>query len=193
MLFAGGFAFQATTVDAQAASNGFRTEGGKTYYYKNGKIVKGWVTVKGKKYFLNRNTGVLYKGWMRSAKGRRRYYDQKTGAMYTGFKKVAGKYYYFNKKTGFSVGGFVKFGTNFYRYFDTKKYTMATGWMKNNKNQKWYFGSDGKMYRGLSKIGRYYYYFDGKTGAGKDGFVTSSKGYTSDFSAGNIAVWRQAG
>ena len=47
MLFAAGFAFQATTVDAQAASTGFRTVGGQTFYYKNGKKAKGWVTVKG--------------------------------------------------------------------------------------------------------------------------------------------------
>ena len=60
---------------------------------------------------------------------------------------------------------------------------MATGWMTNNKNQKWYFGSDGKMYRSLNKIGSYYYYFDGKTGAARDGFVKSSAGYMSDFSA----------
>ena len=37
MLFAAGFAFQASTVDAQAATTGFRTVKGKTYYYKNGK------------------------------------------------------------------------------------------------------------------------------------------------------------
>ena len=39
MLFAAGFAFQASTVDAQAATTGFRTVKGKTYYYKNGKKV----------------------------------------------------------------------------------------------------------------------------------------------------------
>ena len=53
MLFAAGFAFQASTVDAQAATTGFRTVKGKTYYYKNGKKVKGWLTLNGKKYFLN--------------------------------------------------------------------------------------------------------------------------------------------
>ena len=51
MLFAAGFAFQATTIDAQAASTGFRTVGGQTFYYKKGKKVKGWVTVKGKEIF----------------------------------------------------------------------------------------------------------------------------------------------
>ena len=39
MLFAAGFAFQASTVDAQAATTGFRTVIGKRFYYKNGKDV----------------------------------------------------------------------------------------------------------------------------------------------------------
>lgn len=77
MLFAAGFAFQASTVDAQAATTGFRTVKGKTYYYKNGKKVKGWLTLKGKKYFLNTRTGVLLKGWQRSSRGPKRYFNKK--------------------------------------------------------------------------------------------------------------------
>ncbi len=39
--------------DVQAATkNGFKTEGGKSYYYKNGKKVKGWLTLNGKKYYF---------------------------------------------------------------------------------------------------------------------------------------------
>ena len=46
MLFAVGFTLQATTVETQAAAiTGFRTINGKTYYYKNGKRVKGWLTL----------------------------------------------------------------------------------------------------------------------------------------------------
>ena len=96
MLFAAGFAFQASTVDAQAATTGFRTVKGKTYYYKNGKKVKGWLTLKGKKYFLNTRTGVLLKGWQRSSRGPKRYFNKKNGVMYTGMKKIGGKYYYFD-------------------------------------------------------------------------------------------------
>lgn len=49
--------------------------------------------------------------------------------------------------------------------------------MKNSKGQKWYFRpSDGVMYRGLKKIGSYYYYFDGSTGATKSGFLTAANG-----------------
>lgn len=90
------------------------------------------------------------------------------------------------------MSGFVKFGTNFYRYFDTRKYTMATGWMTNSKNQKWYFGSDGKMYRGLKRIGSYKYYFDGKTGAAKYGLLHLQRD-TPDISVRNITVWQPAG
>ncbi len=43
--------------------NGFRTVKRKTYYYKNGKKVKGWFTLNGKKYYFNKSTGVQVKGW----------------------------------------------------------------------------------------------------------------------------------
>ena len=62
MLFAAGFAFQASTVDAQAATTGFRTVKGKTYYYKNGKKVKGWITLNRKKNFLNKRKEKKKKG-----------------------------------------------------------------------------------------------------------------------------------
>ena len=62
MIFAIGFTVQATTVETKAATTGFRTINGKTYYYKDGKRVTGWLTLGGKKYYLNTRTGVLYKG-----------------------------------------------------------------------------------------------------------------------------------
>ncbi|MBU5480468.1 N-acetylmuramoyl-L-alanine amidase family protein [Blautia sp. MSJ-19] len=175
MLFAAGFAFQSTTVETQAATTGFRTVSGKTYYYKNGKKVKGWLTLGGKKYFLNTKTGVLLKGWQKSSKGPKRYFDSRTGVMYTGMKKIGGKYYYFDYKTGYSKSGFVKAANGtVVRYFSPSTYTMATGWMTNSKNQKWYFASNGKMYMGLKKVGKYYYYFNPKTGIAAKGYVTTS-------------------
>lgn len=174
MLFAAGFAFQATTVDAQAATTGFRTVKGKTYYYKAGKKYKGWLTLGNKKYFLNTRSGVLLKGWKKNGKGFRRYFDSKTGVMYVGMKKVSGKYYYFDRKTGYAKSGFVKSSTGtVVRYFQPSDYTMAKGWMTNEKGDKWYFASDGKMYMGLKKVGKYYYYFNPSSGAAQGGFVTT--------------------
>lgn len=178
MLFAAGFAVHTTTVDVQAATTtGFRTVNGKTYYYKSGKKVKGWLTLGSNKYFLNTKTGVLLKGWQRSSKGSMRYFDSRTGAMYKGFKKIGGNYYYFKPSTGYTVSGFVKTSSTVVRYFSSGSYTMATGWMRNSKGEKWYFTpSTGIMYRGLKKIGAYYYYFDGTTGAAKSGFLTAANG-----------------
>lgn len=187
MLFTAGFAVRSTAAEVQAASNGFRTVRGKTYYYKNGKKVKGWITLKGKKYYLNRKTGVLKKGWLTS-KGRKRYFDPKTGAMKTGLKKISGKYYYFNSKDGWAKSGFVTSKKGTTRYFAPKTYKMVTGWMKNSKKQKWYFGSNGIMRKGLQKIGKYSYYFDYKTGAARTGFIKSSKGYTRYFRRGSYKM-----
>ena len=174
MLFAAGFAFQASTVDAQAATTGFRTVKGKTYYYKNGKKVKGWLTIGKKKYFLNTKTGVLLKGWQKSSKGPKRYFNKKNGVMYTGMKKIGGKYYYFDTKTGYTKSGFVRSANGaVVRYFQPSNYTMAKGWLKNAKGQMWYFASDGKMYMGLKKVGKYYYYFNPSTGIAASGYVNT--------------------
>ena len=140
MLFAAGFALQATTVETQAATTtGFRTINGKTYYYKNGKMVKGWLTLGKNKYFLNTKTGVLYKGWQKNSKGPKRYFDSRTGVMYKGLKKVGSSYYYFNTSTGYTTSGFLKAQNGNVRYFMSDTYVMATGWMKNSKGEKWYF------------------------------------------------------
>lgn len=185
MLFAAGFALQATTVEAQAAATtGFRVINGKTYYYKNGKMLKGWLTLGSNKYFLNTKTGELYRGWQKSSKGPKRYFDSRTGVMYRGLRNVEGKYYYFNSVTGYSESGFLKAKNGNVRYFASDTYEMATGWMKNSKGEKWYFApSNGVMYKGLKKIGSYCYYFDKTTGASKSGFLTASNGNVRYFRA----------
>ena len=178
MILAVGFTVQATTVETQAATTtGFRVVKGKTYYYKNGKKVKGWIKVDGNLYFLNTKTGVLYKGWFKNSKGGRRYFDAKTGAMYTGIKKIQGKYYCFNTSTGYAMSGFIKDNLSRTRYFMPSNYTMARGWMTGSTGRRWYFNpNNGVMYKGLKKIGSYYYYFDANNGIARKGFITSSKG-----------------
>ena len=179
MLFAAGFTFHATAVETQAAvKNGLRVVKGKTYYYENGKKVKGLVTVKGKIYFFNTKNGAAKKGWKRSADGSKYYFDPKTGAAYTGLKKIRGKYYYFNPETGKTLSGFVKCSDGKTRYFFPKKFTMATGWMQDSNKQRWYFDKKtGAMYTGRKKIGKYYYYFSAKTGAAVKGFVNAANGH----------------
>ena len=60
------------TRDVQAAKAGFKTINGKTYYITaSGAKQKGWLTLKGKKYFFNKKTGVQLKGWQKDSKGQR--------------------------------------------------------------------------------------------------------------------------
>ena len=189
LIFAAGFTVQATTVETKAATTGFRTIRGKTYYYENGKRVKGWLTLGGKKYYLNARTGVLYKGWYKLSNGKRRYFDPKTGAMKTGLQKIGSYRYYFDGKTGWAQSGFLRAANGNTRYFRGGTYRMATGWMRNSKNQRWYFHPrTGVMYKGLKKISGYSYYFDGNTGVAKSGFLTATNGNTRYFRGGTYRM-----
>ena len=114
--------YSAAEVQA-AAKNGFYTENGDTYYYKNGKKLKGWQTIDGKKYYFfstgKQKTGWLtyqgnkyyfqsssipknrymVTGWRQDKEGARRYFD-KNGVLATGWYTISGDRYYFNPTTG---------------------------------------------------------------------------------------------
>lgn len=177
------------TTEVQAAKTGFQTVSGKTYYIKkDGSRHKGWLTVKGKKYFFNTRTGVMKTGWQKDKKGRlqryfvngkgymvtgfltsksgnTRYFNPKTGLMQTGWMKdKKGNKYYFSKTSGVMRKGWVTTSSGKKRYFVKKTGIMKTG-LLNLKGKYYYFNrSNGYMYTGLNKVGNNYYYFDTKTG-----------------------------
>lgn len=175
--------------EANAATAGFKTVDGKTYYInKDGSKQKGWLTLKKKKYYFDTKTGVQLKGWQKNSKGKYiRYFTKGTGAMATGFLTDSkGNTRYFNKRTGLLTRGWLKIGKSKY-YFTSGSGIMAKGWMTNSKKQRRYFDestgimktglyktkngeayyfdkSTGYMYTGLKKIGKNYYYFSKTTG-----------------------------
>ena len=175
--------------NVNAASPGFRTIGGKTYYIlENGKRHRGWLELDGKKYYFGKTDGVMLKGWQKNKSGKilrffsntdghmktgfltnkngqTRYFDPNTGYMKTGWLELNGKKYYFNSKTGYMAKGWVKNSKGQKRYFSTNTGAMCTGWIKNSSGKARYFDkTTGIMTTGFAGISGYYYYFNESTG-----------------------------
>lgn len=176
--------------EVQAATAGFKTVNGKTYYIKsNGQKVKGFLTLNGKTYYFDEKTGVQLKGWMKDSNGQKiRYFTSGAGCMVTGFlKDSAGNTRYFDKKSGLMVRGWMTDSSGYKYYFTKGSGVMAKGWLTDSKKQKRYFSQStgrmmtgwlksssgnyryfkkdtGVMFTGLKKIGSYYYYLDKSTG-----------------------------
>lgn len=78
--------FSHSATEVQAATAGFKTVGGKTYYIKSdGSKQKGWLTLGKYKYYFNKTTGVQVKGWLNVNGQKTYYFTSQKGAMVTGW------------------------------------------------------------------------------------------------------------
>ena len=198
LLLAGCAFFSHSATEVQAATAGFKTGGGKTYYIKSdGSKQKGWLTLGKYKYYFNKTTGVQVKGWLNvngqktyyftSQKGamvtgwltdsrkRKRYFDPKTGKLTRGWMKNSkGKKYYFTSGEGIMATGWLKNSKGQKRYFHSTSGVMATGWLKNtSKNISYYFDPQtGYMTTGWRRISGKKYYFSTSNGSMATGLKT---------------------
>ena len=213
LLLAGCAFFSHSATEVQAATAGFKTVGGKTYYIKSdGSKQKGWLTLGKYKYYFNKTTGVQVKGWLNvngqktyyftSQKGamvtgwltdsrkRKRYFDPKTGKLTRGWMKNSkGKKYYFTSGEGIMATGWLKNSKGQKRYFHSTSGVMATGWLKNtSKNISYYFDPEtGYMTTGWRRISGKKYYFSTSNGSMATGLKTiDGKKYY--FKTGSMAV-----
>lgn len=213
LLFTGCMFLSNSTTEVQAATAGFKTIGGKTYYIKSdGSKQKGWLTLGKYKYYFNKTTGAQVKGWL-SVSGKKTYYfTSKKGAMVTGWMTDSKKHKrYFNPKTGKLTRGWMKNSKGQKYYFTSGEGVMATGWMKNSKGQKRYFYSNsgvmatgwlkntsknityyfdtdtGYMYTGLNRISGKLYYFK-SNGVMAVSTTVSVNGITYSISATGVAT-----
>lgn len=107
--------------NSAAAPSGWVKEGGKWYYYLNGKKATGWQMVGPTWYYMDAN-GVMQTGWITSS-GSQYFLRDWGGMAANGWYQIGGKWYYFN-----SWGGMVK-----------------NSWIY-GLDKKWYYvGSDGAM------------------------------------------------
>lgn len=149
MLFCLLFALPAS---AASKSDGWHKESnGKYYYYKNGKIAKGFVKIKNKTCYFDRKGKLVKNAWV-FANGKKYRADKYGTIKKNCFIKVNGKYY------SLKADGSVRKGW--------QKFSYGTS----------YFGSDGALRKGVQVIGKKTYLFSDRgillTGTQKKGNTT---------------------
>lgn len=169
--------FPHSGTEVQAATAGFKTISGKTYYIKsNGSKQKGWLTLGKYKYYFNKTTGVQVKGWLKVSGKKTYYFTSKKGTMVTGWLTDSKNHKrYFDTKTGKLTRGWMTNSKGQKYYFTSGEGVMATGWMTNSKGQKRYFYSkSGVMATGWlnNTSKKITYYFDKTTGFMSTGLKT---------------------
>ena len=171
-----------STQTAQAAvKNGLVQQGGKTYYYQNGKkLVKKWVKINNAWYFFAPTTGEMTKNKFITSAGntyyvgsngkrvygfqdidsKKYYFETKKGILQKkGFLTISGKKYYSSKKTGCIATNliFTMAGKTYYAGADG---SMQKGWKTSTKGDKYYFTVNGAYSNGWYNIGNYRYHMD---------------------------------
>ena len=125
----------------------------KWYYYKNGKVLTGWLDDGGVRYYLS-DSGEMATGWRYL--GGNWYYFNANGSMRTGWVKVGGKWYYM-QSNGIMKTGWVKLDGAWY-YLNSDG-SMKTGWLKDG-GYWYYLDSHGFMKTGWVKVGGSWYYMN---------------------------------
>lgn len=116
----------------QQIPNGWKTESGKRYYYRQQKKLTGWQVLNGHKYYFAAD-GRMLKGVQKV--GKSSYLLSKTGKLQTGLKKY-GRYWYFGNKQGKLQTGLKKVKKNTYNYFSPKTFRK---YFKNVNTKKAYY------------------------------------------------------
>ena len=133
--------------------------GGKKYLFdKDGKMLTGLQTFKGKKMFFA-SSGELQtegtaSGWQKL--GSNWYYYDEDGIRVVGLKQINGVSYYFDNNGIMQTGW--KWLDNHYRYFASSG-AMKTGWVK-DKDTWYYLDKEGIMLTGFQEINGSRYYLN---------------------------------
>ena len=184
----------------------YRLDEWNTYYYgAGGKRYSGFQTIEGKQYYFNENDGTLYQDTIITAEDGTIYVCNEEGVatelVNNDWTEVDGEYYYV--KDGQALKDCVEKIGDFYYGFDwdgvmyadedfgiwnaeIQKYenyrAKADGrlyvneWYIYNKWNTYYYGADGKAYRGVQTIDGNQYYFEDNGTLRQDTIVTTEDG-----------------
>lgn len=200
--------------DPKIYMNGWKTVSGKKYYYENDIKATGWREIGGKYYYFSPKDGHLCKSTVIKTdstayyvdkngvrvknkvvtKSGKTYYFGPAGKALTGMRKINKKYYCFSP-VSFTMQKNYKYVTpgGAIYYFDSKGVRVKRKFLtitENGKKNTYYFGANGKAYKGWHTINGKKYYFYRGTGA-KAGVRAQSVRLTS--SDGVVSVFNKNG
>ena len=201
--------------------NGWAVEDGETYYYVNGKKVKGalklgdkeyrfsaadgrlfvnkllYSSKSGKTYYCGEDGAIVKSRWV-TWKGKK-YYFGKDGLAYKGSRKVKGKFYWFDSKKGFmkkNVKYISKAGKVY--YYGKNGVRVNSGFteiVENGKTNTYYFSKSGAAYKGWHRIrGKQYYFYvgmDSRTGVRAENTTINIKDEICTFDENGVCVSRE--
>ncbi len=181
-----------------AAKDKWVTRKGDTYYFgKDGYAFTGWKKIDKSSYFFAKN-GVMQKGWI-DKNGKKYYLDKETGKLIKGFYTIKDDNYYFDEKDGSLQKGVILKDDNIIAYSNDEGKLLSgvyeiegvlrcfsetgeskIGWVELG-GDKFYCNADGRAAVGNSEIEGNRYFFDDK-GILKKGWIEDSDGnkYYSD-------------
>lgn len=133
-------------IQSAYASAGWQNNDG-VYSYNNtdGSKKIGWYNPEPSVWYYFDKDGKMVTGQYEVEKGKHYYFDESNeylGTLYKGWKQIGNDWYFFN--TSNDQGGLG---------------LRHTGWLNNTTSDWYYFNEDGKMVKGLCKIGQNTYYF----------------------------------
>ena len=117
--------------------------GGQTYYFdSNGKLKTGWITINGERYYCDKNGKRYVNKWLTYNK--HKYYFNSEGHPVTDLQIIDNHIYYFDS-TGIMKTGWMTINGITY-YFRSSGAAATGGWYWIGED-RYYFGTEGNMYR----------------------------------------------
>lgn len=206
--------------DGVRYENKWLEKDGKKYYFdENGEAVKGWKEIDGSYYRFHMTTAKMLKNCMITGKdglkqyvgadGKRyearwlnfkgqRYRINKYGyAMTGGWKKIGSRYYYFDEKDAYLYKDrriVTEEGDIYYAGADGSRFSGGFLTLTENaKKYTYYFGKNGKAYKGWHTIdGKKYYFYKGTSAnsgtRAESVTLVSSKNVVSEFDENGVCV-----
>ena len=143
--------------------DGWYKDGNDSYYYQDGKKIKGWLNITEHKYYFDPDTGIMAIGWQ-DIDGEK-YYFEDSGEMVNGWQSIDGLLYCFDEDSGVMQTGWAERHngdqTDIY-YLNPDDGSSRKGWLEIDGSKYYLNPEDFKMVKDWKQIDGSWYYFDSK-------------------------------